>query len=232
MKKIKIFTFLLFSFCVVSLSAKGADSTSNNASFPIVEFGFRFMPTVSSFSMESTGGGTIKGQGTFGYGIGGMVAFNFSRHVGIQGEVIYNALSQKYKDQELDRQIKVRYINVPIFLSLNTGKGNLINLNLVAGPQFGYNVGSSFSSSGGGSTDTITYVHATKRSDFGFAYGTGMEFMLNEKRTIRMDIGYRGVFGLVNIADNSTSNGDGGVYVVEKAKVRTNAIYLGVSFVF
>lgn len=230
MNKKNIFTILLFSFSLVSLSAKGADSATAQASFPIVEFGFRFMPTVSSFSMESSGGGTIEGQVTFGYGIGGMLAFNFSRHIGIQGEIIYNALSQKYKDRDLDRQIKVRYINIPLFLSLNSGKGNLINMNLVVGPQFGYNVGSSFSSSGGSSTDTITYVQATKRSDFGFAYGTGMEFMLNEKRTIRMDIGYRGVFGLVNIADNSA--GDGGAYVVEKAKVRTNAIYLGVSFVF
>src|SRR5690349_20898671 len=104
---------------------------------PMGELGFRFMPTFSSFNMQTSSGGTVKGEVTLGYGVGGVLGLNFSNHVGIQGEVIYNSLSQKYKDQALQRQINVRYINIPVLLSLNTGKTNPVNLNVVAGPQFG-----------------------------------------------------------------------------------------------
>lgn len=200
--------------------------------FKRVEFGFRFMPTISAFTMKNSSGSTIRGEATFGYGIGGMLAFNFSNHMGIQGEVIYNSLSQKYRDQEMDREINVNYINIPLLFSLNTGKGNPVNLNLSLGPQLGLNMGSKIKKSGGSNSDTVTYILATKKSDFGFAYGAGFEFMLNEIETIRMDLGFRGVYGLVNINNNEEPRAEGETYIVESAKVRTNSIYIGLSFLF
>lgn len=35
-----------------------------------VEFGLRYMPTISSFEMKTSSGGTVKGQATLGYGVG------------------------------------------------------------------------------------------------------------------------------------------------------------------
>lgn len=65
----------------------------SSSSFHIVEFVFRFMPIFSSFEMKTSSGDTVKGEVTLGYGVGGLLAINFSNHVGIQGEVIYNSLS-------------------------------------------------------------------------------------------------------------------------------------------
>lgn len=197
-----------------------------------VEFGFRFMPTISAFKMKNDSGGTVKGEATFGYGIGAMAALNFTSHYGIQGEIIYNSLSQKYKDQNLEREIHVRYLNIPLLFSLNTGKSKPINLNVVFGPQLGFNMGSKIKKSGGGGSDTVTYVLATKRSDLGVAYGAGLEFMLNETRTMRLDLGFRGVYGLVNISKNNPPPDNESVYIANDAKVRTKSGYIGISFLF
>ncbi len=197
-----------------------------------VEFGFRFMPTISAFDMQTSSGGTIKGEATLGYGVGAALGFNFTKHVGMHMELIYNSLSQKYKDQELDREINVRYINIPLLISFNTGKSNPVNLSIVAGPQLGLNVGSSIRGSGENNSDTLTAVLATKKSDFGFAYGAALEFALNETRTIRMDIGFRGVYGFANISDTKPTTTNDSYYILDRATVRTNAGYLGIAFLF
>lgn len=197
-----------------------------------VEFGFRFMPTISAFKMKNDSGGTVKGEATLGYGIGAMAALNFTSHYGIQGEIIYNSLSQKYKDQNLEREIHVRYLNIPLLFSLNTGKTKPVNLNVVLGPQLGFNMGSKINKTGGGGSDTVTYVLATKRSDLGVAYGAGLEFMLNETRTMRLDLGFRGVYGLVNVSKNEPPANNESVYIVNQAKVRTKSAYIGLSFLF
>lgn len=226
-------TGFMFLSLLTTLQAKGFPTPADDGEKPKrVEFGIRFMPTVSAFKMQTSSSGTVKGEATLGYGIGGMLAFNFTNHMGIQGEVNYNSLSQKYRDEDMDREINIRYIGIPLLFSLNTGKANPVNLNFVLGPQFGINMGSSIKRSGGSNSDTITYVLATKNSDFGIAYGAGFEFMLNELETIRMDLGFRGVHGLTNINNNTATNSDGEQHIVESTKVRTMAAYIGFSFLF
>lgn len=193
-----------------------------------LELGFRFMPTFSAFDMQTSSGGTVKGEVTLGYGIGGMLAFNFTNHIGIQGEVIYNSLSQKYVDQGTEREIKLKYVNIPLMLSLNTNKTKRVNLNAVFGPQLGLNIGSSVASS----SDTLTTVLSVKKSDFGFAYGAGVGIALNELRSIRLDMGFRGVYGLVNISNTQDPSSSGSYYILNRANVRTRSVYVGVSLLF
>ena len=76
-----------------------------------VEFGLRAMPTFSSFDVKTSSGGTVKGEATIGYGFGALLGYNLSDHVGIQAEVIYNALSQKYKELDVERKVKLNYVN-------------------------------------------------------------------------------------------------------------------------
>lgn len=220
--------------CVLGLpklQAQDSVKVATNPSFKIVELGVRFMPTFSSFDMKTSAGGTVTSEVTLGFGFGAVLAINFTEHIGIQGELIYNALSQKFKDQSLQREINVRYINVPVLLSLNTGKSKPINLNLVAGPQFGMSLGSSTKSSGGGATDTLTTVFAANNTDVGLAYGLGLGIMLNQTHSIRFDVGYRGILGFMNISN--TSNGTTGTaFILDKATVRTNAAYVGLSLLF
>ncbi len=228
-KKILAAGLLLVSL-TTQLKAQLVDMTDK---FPRVEFGLRFMPTLSNFQMQTYEGGTVAGQATFGYGAGGVLGFNFTKHAGMQVEFLYNSLSQKFRDQDLDKQINVRYLSIPLLFSLNTGKQNRVNLNLVLGPQIGMNLGSEIVNTGSsGDIDTITFVLATKTTDFGFAYGGGIEFTLNELETIRLDLGFRGVYGLMNISDNSKPIADNSKYIIGMTKVRTQAIYIGFSFLF
>ena len=194
------------------------------------EFGIRFMPTFSTFNITTNTGHTVRGSATIGFGIGAMVAFNITNHFGIQAELIYNSLSQKYSDVNLVREINVRYVNVPLLFTLNTGKGKPVNLKFVAGPQLGFNTGSSIKSSGG---DTLITVFSTKQGDFGFAYGAGLEFALNVRRTVRFDLGFRGVYGFVNINNSSTSSYNvNTTNLLDKATVQTKSAYAGLTVLF
>lgn len=231
-KALFIIGLLSLSFVVMLKAQDSVMVAASKPSFHRVEFGFRFMPTFSSFEMESSSGGTVKGEVTLGYGAGALIGFNFSKHVGLEGEVIYNSLSQKFVDQELDREINVRYVNIPLLLSLNTGKSNPVNLKVELGPQLGLNVGSSISSSGDGTTDTLQTVLAAKKGDFGFAYGAGLEFILNTDKTIRLDIGFRGVYGFVNISNTSQNIETDSYYILDRAIVRSNSGYIGFTFLF
>src|SRR5687768_15922975 len=67
--------------------------------FHIIELGIRWMPTFSSLDVKTPNGGTVEGRTTVNNGYGGLVGINFSRHIGIQAEVIYNSISQTYQDQ-------------------------------------------------------------------------------------------------------------------------------------
>ena len=199
--------------------------------FHRVEFGLRFMPTVTAFKMKTSDGGTVQGQATLGYGIGGALGINFTNHVGVQGEIIYNSYSQKYKDQYMDRTMKVKYVNFPLLLSLNTGKSKPVNLNFVVGPQVGYNIGSSVQTEGSNGSDTMTAVVVTKKADVGFAYGAGLEFALNETRTIRLDLGFRGVYGFLDIQP-ATGVNSREFNVIGSNNIKTYSGVIGISFLF
>lgn len=197
------------------------------------EAGFRFMPTVSSFEMNTSSGGTVSGGGTFGYGFGIFGGYNFTEHLGIQAEIQYLAISQKYTESDVVREINLRYFNIPLLLSLNTGKHKPVNFNFVAGPQLGISAGSDIHVSGGGAGSETT--HATlsvKTTDIGFAYGAGVDFGLNESQNFRLGIGFRGVYGLLDISDNSQTLSDNAYYVLDKSHVKTYSGYIGLSWLF
>jgi hypothetical protein len=198
----------------------------------VVELGFRLMPTVSDFELAAYDGGTIAGQATFGYGVGGLLAINFSEHFGIQTELIYNSLSQRYVSREMDRRLHVDYLNVPLMLSVSTGKSNYVNLNFVAGPQVGFTLGYNVDVDEGSDVDTLTAIYDIDQGDFGVAYGAGLSFSLNEMRSIRLDIGYRGVFGFTNISNAREPEDQNTYYDLGSTYIRTNALYAGLTLCF
>src|SRR6185503_7750184 len=166
--------------------------------------------------MKTAAGGTVKGEVTLGFGAGAILGYNFSDHIGIQVEGIYTSITQKYKELDVERKINLRYLNIPLLLSLNTGKSKLFNLNVVAGPQIGISVGSSIRTSGGDGTSTAQAVLAVKKGDLGVAYGAGIDIGLNPAHTVRVGLGYRGVMGLIDISDNSKTTTTDSYYVLDK----------------
>lgn len=191
--------------------------------------GFRFMPSISSFKMNSSSGGAVSGTAVLGFGVGGVLGFNFSEHLGIQGEVIYNSISQKYKENNVERRVNLTYFNIPLLLAFNSGRYKMMNANLVIGPQFGVNMGSNLSTSG---TDSAQAVVAIRKGDFGFAYGGGLDFGLNEKKSVRLALGFRGVYGLMDISNNSSSSEKNTYYIIDKTNVQTYSIYAGLTLLF
>lgn len=194
--------------------------------------GARFMPTVSLLNIKSISGETVKGEFIVSYGYGGLLGLNFNNYVGVQLEGIYYSLSQKYKDSELDRQIDINYLNFPALLSLNTGRNKPVNLNFVVGPQWGINLGSKVTTNGSQNVDTVHAVLAVKKNDFGIAYGAGLDFALNKKRNARLDIGFRGVYGLINISDDSKTIETNQYYILEKVHIQTYSAYIGFLILF
>ena len=124
-------------------------SSAIKANAQSFELGARFYPTFTSFSVKTSDGGTVKSEVTLGYGFGGVIGYNFNDYIGIMGEVIYNSISQEYKMNDEIKNVHLKYVNIPLLLSLNTGRTKPINFNFVAGPQIGINIGSDVTSSGG-----------------------------------------------------------------------------------
>jgi hypothetical protein len=220
MNKISIYSLLVMTAILFSSGVMAQKKA---------EIGFRFMPTLSAFSVNTSSGGTVKGEAKLGYGVGFLLGWNFSKNVSVQGEIIYSSISQKYVDQDIEHDINLKYINIPLLLSLNTNKYGPVNLSLVGGPQLGLNVGSSVSSTGGDGTYTSQAVISIKKGDIGVAYGLGIDFGLNTDQTVRLGLGYRAVQGLIDISDDSEQLESDSYYIVDKAKVKTQAVYVGLS---
>ncbi len=197
-----------------------------------VEFGVRFMPTISSFKMQTSTGGTVNGEAKLGWGAGATLGYFFSNCVGVQIEAIYSDISRKYTDLDVERRVRLSYINFPLMLSINTGKSRLINLNVVAGPQIGILVGSNVSSKASNGTTYAEAKLAVRKTDLGLAYGAGIDVGINESRTFRLGLGFRGVLGMIDISNNSATTVTDSYYILDRTHVQTYSVYTGLSIMF
>ena len=208
---------------------RGIDA-DGDVDFPTLELGLRFQPTVSSLAVRDAAGDAAEVSAVVSYGFAGLVGLNFTRHIGIQGEIIYLALAQKYAEHG---QIKLRYLNIPLLLSLNTGKDKVVNFNVVAGPQIGLNVGTELDVDiEPGNGDEADAVLAVKKGDLGIAYGAGLDFGLNPDRTIRLGVGFRGVYGFIDISDDSGTHETNQYLILDKTHIKTYSGYLSLAYMF
>lgn len=196
------------------------------------EFGVRYMPTFATLRFRNQYDNEIQGEVSMSNGFGIMLGVNLSKNIGLVTELSYLEISQRYKDQNLERKVDVSYLNIPVLLSLNTNKTRIVNLNFVAGPQFGVNVGSSISSSGTEDTETVRATVGASGTDIGLAYGTGLEIALNKLRTVRLDFGYRGFYGLVDGNVNQSSQNPDTYNVLIRTSRQTQGAYAGLTFCF
>lgn len=242
-KKFKFIAISAMTALIFSNNVKGQDavkvqetttvastSTTQSTDLKRGEFGIRYIPTFIKIDVRNSNGDEVPGTVSFQNGFGIMLGFNITEHVGLQGEINYLQISQKYKDLTLNREVTIRYINVPLLLSLNTDKSKQFNLNFVVGPEFGFNTGYDVKSDAGGGSDSIKAVVVLKKSNVGLAYGAGFEFALNSSHTLRFDLGYRGFYNFVDVAGkgNSADNYN----VVVKVPRNRNSLYAGFTVQF
>ena len=194
-----------------------------------VELGLRYFPTFTAFEISSPNNGIINAEFTVSNGFGAILAYYYTDQSAIEAEFIYNSLSKKYSYQNGENTIELKYINVPILYSFNTGKLDPVNFNVVIGPQIGLKVGSSMTlNQTENGSNTFKGILAVKNGDLGFAYGAGVDF---GNASWRMSAGFRGVYGLLDISDNSRSVTTDEFYILDRSHVKTYSIYLGVSLI-
>ncbi len=210
--------------------APAQEQPSGSDSYSKFYLGARFMPTFTKFDVKTVDNGVAKTSFVVGYGIGGILGVNLSKNVGLQAEVMYSALSQKFTDNNEEKTIDLSYIHIPLLLVLNTDVSKPVNFNVAFGPQIGINTGSSLKSDGGSGVDTVQAVIAVKAGDFGLAYGAGFDFMVSPSLTI--DLGFRGVYGVIDISDDSKTQTTNQYYILDRSHVQTYAAYAGIKILF
>lgn len=231
---IKVSAIILFSGGLWSQKTSFYEESSLAAPLPILNkfmIGARFMPSSASIKVDQTKG-YINDDVVFGQGYGGLIAFNLTKHIGFQAEVIYNILSQKYKNDDFAQRIDLKYFNIPLLLSLNSSRERKINLNFVAGPQIGMNVGSKLTSeSFVDSLSNSPAVLSVKKGVFDLVYGAGLDFGLNSNKTIRLDVGFRGLMGLVDLNDSKRTLETGSYYILKNDRMQSYSVYVGLLFI-
>jgi hypothetical protein len=212
-------------------AAPASPATSGGSDdYPQVGFhlGFRFQPGFAAFS-SSSNSNAVGFSGRVGYGYGISLAYYFNNYWGTQLELMYSTLSQDVQETKtgFTRTINLNYISIPILATLNTNYGKPVNFNIALGPQFGLLAGSSVSSNGNGNFSAGV---AAKGMDLGVAFGGGLDFALGPKHHTHINVGYRGVQGLIDIDNSGGVQSNSNYYVIEKAKTASNNIYLGIMF--
>jgi hypothetical protein len=252
MKKINKFSISCLAFCsaallpIITLKAQDTtrvrettvihDNTNNtnnnneNRELLMGEFGIHYLPTFTTLAMRNYNGDAVDATVAMSHGFGIMAGFNFSKYAGLQLEVNYDQIAQKYKDRGLDEKVSLNYINIPVLLTVNTDKTKPVFFGVHVGPQFGINIGSKASGDSGPDSDTLHAVVAVKTGDVGLVYGAGFGFALTPEHTIRLDLGFRGVYGLVDI--NGTPAGNDTYNVLVKGARKSYGGYLGITFLF
>ncbi|MEW6469853.1 MAG: porin family protein [Bacteroidota bacterium] len=231
MRKHALIAFYAVLTFVTTASVKAQETTEETKpDLYTGEIGFRLMPTFSSLRLNTYNGETVQGAFTLSLGYGAMLGINLNKNLGLQAEVNYLEIMQKYKDHGLEREVHLNYINIPLLVSFSLDKTKPVNFNVVIGPQLGLNIGSSLRTYGSGETDSLQAVVAVKEGDTGLAYGAGLEFALNPDRNLRLDVGFRGVYGLVDIRGKETAPNTYNVIV--KGARKSYGGYLGLTYLF
>jgi hypothetical protein len=194
--------------------------------------GVNFMPTLTSFEVRGIDNGVAKGEFAIGYGFGAQLGYNFNKHIATQLEVIYSTLSQRYTDAAAERTVNLSYLHFPLLFRVNSDITRPVNFNVVLGPQFGINIGADVDADGGAVADTVEAVLAVKPADFGVAYGAGLNFGLGPNANPKINLGFRGVYGLLDISDRSQTTATDQYYILDRSHVKTYAAVLGLTFLF
>jgi hypothetical protein len=180
----------------------------------------------------SSNNGTVNTSYVVGYGGGGYLGYFFSPHVELRAEVLYSSLAQQIEFGNTEAKMHLSYLNFPLLLGLHTGYNKPVSLNIMVGPQIGINTASSIDGEGSEGIDTVQASLTVKPADLGIAYGAGLDFGFGEERLLHLNVGFRGVYGLVDISEENQNTTTYDFYIIDRAKLKTYSGYAGLSLKF
>ncbi len=211
--------------------ASETQSEPSNDSWKGFHGGVVAQATFTDVNLKSENG-AISTSYVVGYGAGGFLGYFFSPNAEIRAEVLYSSLAQEIVENDTKRTLNLSYINIPLLGGFHTGYDKAVSFNIMAGPQIGINVGSSLDGEGESGIDTVNASVKVKPADIGIAYGAGFDFGLGVDRLLHLNIGFRGVYGLIDISDDSNNTTTNNYYVLDRSKLNTYSGYLGLSYKF
>ncbi len=139
----------------------------------------------------------------------GVVAglfFNYSikETFGVSGQLLYSQLGANYKFGSTSNQLRLNYLQVPLFATFYFGRGlrpGTIRPKLFAGPYVGFLLAQR--DKDGNDLPVLGSGTPYKPIDFGLNLGGGLNFALKNQSWVNLDLKYG--LGLVDIsrADNS-----------------------------
>jgi hypothetical protein len=161
----------------------------------------------------------IKYAPKMGYAAGFNIGYNFSESLGIMGEIQYSLQGQKYEGKqsmngntyEVDRDIDLRYINIPLFFKFSSGD-KLVRFRFLVGPQVGILLEATQEYTRNGTklrseaidldgnkftTDANDIKDRFEKYGFSFAADLGADFHVSD--VLCLTVGLRGNYGLTDI---------------------------------
>ncbi len=180
----------------------------------------------------SSSNGTVTTDYVVGYGGGGYIGYFFNSHVEMRVEALYSSLAQQIVVNDTKQELNLNYVNFPILLGLHTCYDKPVSFNVMVGPQFGINTGSSLEGRGSEGVDTVHASVKVKPTDIGIAYGAGLDFGFGEERLVHLNVGFRGVYGIVDISEGNENTTTNDFYILDRANLKTYSGYAGLSVKF
>ena len=210
MKKRSTIIFLLLCLTIISNAQKGLHlgiTTAINSSWIINQNNYG---TLSGFSDPIVRQSELAYKYKLGYQVGLACTYNFTHHVGLMTELLFNKAGQDYEDNmqegklriNVKRFVNLSYFQIPISFKYTTLKGNRVKYYFHVGPQVGCLL----------SSDEKVYIDGALKADstgisanrkfskldFGLQLGTGVEVFLSKH--LYLGIGFNSYLGLVDIS--------------------------------
>jgi hypothetical protein len=235
-KNLFYIVFFTYSFLLqcIKTSAQPVDSVlvvpMSERQYNEMEIGFVYLPSFASFKLNTKNGIETEGEPVSNNGFGLFCTYNFTKHIGLELQVLYNSFSKKYDDAYLKRTVNLHYISLPLLFVLSTNKSLPASINVVFGPQTGFNAASNSKVISPEAKDSLLGTFAVKPIDIGIAYGAGLDLSFSKSQRMHIGIGYRAYYGLTNI-NNYDARGSS-YSILSKGNLRTYSAYFSLRLAF
>lgn len=216
---------------VTSETQSKQQSQENTSSWKGLHAGVIGQATFTNVKVKSENS-SISTSYVVGYGAGGFIGYFFNQNAELRIEGLYSSLAQEISVNGSKSTLNLSYINFPLLFGFHTSYNKPISFNIMAGPQLGINTASSVDVDGNSEIDTVNATINIKPADIGIAYGAGIDFGFGPERLLHLNVGFRGVYGIVDIGEDSNNNTTSAYYILDRSKLKTYSGYAGLSYKF
>ena len=204
MKKMSVFFVLLLALCIV-LPASAQ-----------VHLGVLGGLNLANLSVDPDEGVDLSSRTAFGFG--GVLDYGLGEYIALHLEPMYLQKGTEAKEEGVDVEVKLAYLEVPLMLKYAFGTGDTKPY-VMAGPTIGFNLSAKVKVSAGGVSDEEDVKDETKSVDFGLGFGAGVSLPIGNN-SIFVEARY--ALGLTDINDDSADPTD--------IKTKGIQIFAGITF--